>query len=47
MTILTIKQARATIKLVATAGKKLDERIHTVAVSGLRSEEHTSELQSP
>ena len=35
MTILTIKQARATIKLVASAGKKLDERIHTVAVSGL------------
>ena len=35
MTILTPKQALKTISLIATAGKKLDERIHLVAVSGL------------
>lgn len=35
MQMLNLKQARATIKLVATAGKKLDERIHQIAVSGI------------
>ena len=35
MDILTIKQAQATIKLIVSGGKKLDERIHQVGVSGL------------
>ena len=35
MSILTIKQARKTITLIAQAGRKLDERIHSVAVAGL------------
>ena len=35
MQLLTLKQAKQTIKLIATAGEKLDERIHLVAVSGL------------
>lgn len=35
MTVLTMKDAKKTIQLIATAGRKLDERIHTVAVSGV------------
>lgn len=35
MNILTLKQARRTISLIASAGAKLDERIHQVGVSGL------------
>ena len=35
MTIMTKKQAAKTIKLISAAGRKLDERIHSVAVAGL------------
>lgn len=35
MSVLTIKQANKTIKLISEAGRKLDQRIHDVAVSGL------------
>lgn len=35
MNILSIKQANKENKLIATAGKKLDERIHLVGVSGI------------
>lgn len=34
-TILSIKQANKSISLISQAGRKLDERIHVVAVSGL------------
>lgn len=33
--ILTIKEGKKTITLISDAGKKLDERIHLVAVSGI------------
>lgn len=33
--VLSIKDARKTISLIATAGRKMDERIHAVAVAGL------------
>ena len=35
MKILTVKESMKAIKLIAVAGKKLDERIHEVGVSGL------------
>jgi len=35
MNILSIAKANSTIKLIQTAGAKLDQRIHEVAVSGL------------
>lgn len=34
-TILTMKEGKKTIKLILEAGQKLDERIHSVAVSGI------------
>ena len=36
MTMMDKKTALRTISLIASAGKKLDERIHTVAVAGLQ-----------
>ena len=35
MNILSIKQSNKAIKLISVAGKKLDERIHTVGLSGI------------
>jgi len=35
MEILSIKQSNKTITLISNAGKKLDERIHQVGVSGI------------
>ena len=35
MNILNMKQAQRDVKLISAAGKKLDERIHNVAVSGV------------
>lgn len=35
MSVLTMKEALRSITLISAAGKKLDERIHAVAVSGV------------